>query len=110
MRQLQLQCAKCEAITPHNQPTPRHVMHALLSLFVLGLWIPVWIVVAVGSGKEAAACVTCNNTRLPTGPATIAQGMTEGATKASQRTGLIVIAAMLAVGGALVAASELGLL
>jgi hypothetical protein len=90
MRQLQLQCAKCDAVLPHNQQTPNHVVHALVSLFLVGLWIPIWIVIALGSGKEPAACVKCGNRRLPTGPATIA-APAQPATASSKRTNLIIL-------------------
>lgn len=93
MRQLQLQCAKCDALMPHNQPTPNHVLHALVSLFLLGLWIPVWILIAIGSGKEPASCVKCGNRRAPDGVATIDQP----AAPTSKRQLLIMGAVMAAI-------------
>jgi hypothetical protein len=101
MRQLQLQCAKCDAIQPHNQKTPRHVMHALLSLFVLGAWIPVWIFVAATAGNEPAVCVKCGNRRRPSGPATVYDP------KAGQPRGGVVLAVVASV---VVAAIAIGLI
>lgn len=72
IKQLNLQCAKCDAIVPHNQPTPNHVVHALVSLFLIGLWIPIWIIIAMTANKAEATCVKCGSRRLPTGAATTA--------------------------------------
>ncbi len=71
IKQLQLQCAVDNEITPHNQQTPNHVLHAILSLLVIGLWIPVWIVIAIGAGSEPATCVKCGNRRPVQGAAVI---------------------------------------
>lgn len=73
IRQLNLQCAVCNELTPHNQPTPNHVVHALVSLFMLGLWIPIWILIAATSSNEYAACAKCGNYRRPKGAATVSK-------------------------------------
>ena len=31
---------------------PNHVLHVLLSVFTLGLWVPVWILVCIFGGEE----------------------------------------------------------
>jgi hypothetical protein len=38
--------------------TPNHLLHLFLSLFTFGLWIPVWILVAVGTigGYRCTKC------------------------------------------------------
>lgn len=84
MRQLQLQCAVDNEVTPHNQPTPNHLVHALVSLFLLGLWIPVWIIVAVTSGNESATCVKCGNKRPPNGAAVVTPKVEVKATSSKQ--------------------------
>lgn len=109
MRQLQLQCGKCDAILPHNQATPNHVVHALVSLFVLGLWIPVWIVIAFGSGKAPATCIKCSNVRAPTGPATIAPPV-KPVEDMSPRAKAIIIGSVMAVIAWAVVANYLGYL
>lgn len=96
IRQLQLQCAKCDAVMPHNQPTPNHVVHAIVSVFLIGLWIPVWIFIALGSGKDVATCVKCGNRRLPSGLATISS---TDPPKADVR-GLLITVALVAIVGA----------
>lgn len=93
IRQLQLQCAKCDAVMPHNQKTPNHVLHAVVSLLVIGLWIPVWIAVAMG--KEPATCVKCGNQRKVDGPATLTQAY-EGVDNSTIRFGVAIAVAGLA--------------
>ena len=41
-------CTPCQANTLHKRPAPNHVLHLLITLFLCGLWIPVWIVLAIG--------------------------------------------------------------
>jgi hypothetical protein len=43
---------------PHNQETPNHVLHALLTLFTAGLYLPVWILIAMGKAPQPV-CVKC---------------------------------------------------
>lgn len=66
-RQLTLDCPSC-GLTPHNQQTPNHVVHGIVSVFLLGLWIPVWIMIALTAGNEPAQCVKCGNKRTIKGP------------------------------------------
>lgn len=56
--QMQLGCARCQAVTPHNVETANHALHLLLSVFTLGLWLLVWIFAVAGSGKTGT-CVRC---------------------------------------------------
>jgi hypothetical protein len=102
MRQLQLQCAKCDAIQPHNQPTPNHVVHALVSLFALGLWVPVWIIIAMGSGNAEATCVKCNNRRTPQGAATVSRGPAEYQKTSAVQIVWVIVVCLAAVFGLMV--------
>jgi len=34
-----------------GKPT-NHILHLLLSIFTLGLWIPVWIILAIVGGEK----------------------------------------------------------
>lgn len=61
VRQLQLRCEQCAAITTHTQKTPNHVLHLLLSIFTVGLWIIVWIIIAM-TNKDAR-CEPCGRMR-----------------------------------------------
>lgn len=64
MRQLQLQCVGiCAEVTPHNQPTPNHVLHLVLTVLTAGVWVIPWIALAAGDAK--ATCVRCGTARHP---------------------------------------------
>ena len=95
IRQIQLQCATCSAIQPHNQPMPNHIVHAIVSLFLLGLWIPVWIIIAIGSGKDPATCVKCGNRRAIDGAATVMA--TPAEVKATSKTQLVIMFGVMAL-------------
>jgi len=59
MDQSNRRCGTCKAATLHGKPSTNHLVHALVSLFVCGLWIPVWIMAAsTGDWK----CQTCGTT------------------------------------------------
>lgn len=61
IQQLQLRCAKCGGMTPHTQAKTNHILHLLLSLVTVGLWIIVWILIALSSG--GARCEQCGTNR-----------------------------------------------
>ena len=64
MRQIQLQCTGvCGELTPHNQATPNHILHLVLSVFTGGLWVVPWI--AIAASNPFANCVRCGNRRSP---------------------------------------------
>lgn len=71
-RQLQLHCAAptCNAVMPHTQDAPNHVLHGLVTLFTAGFWLPIWILVSIGGGG-LAVCSKCGNRRPPSGAATV---------------------------------------
>lgn len=52
-------CEHCGKIAPHTQHTPNHVLHLLLSIITVGLWIFVWLFVALVGGSKP----TCQNCR-----------------------------------------------
>ena len=41
------------------KPSPTHVLHLLLSLVTVGMWLPVWLVVAFAADKSPALCPRC---------------------------------------------------
>ena len=64
LRQLQLQCLGiCAQVTPHNQLTPNHVLHAVATLFTAGIWLIPWI--AISASNPRATCVRCGTSRHP---------------------------------------------
>lgn len=40
-----------QAVVVTGKPT-NHILHLLLSIFTLGLWIPVWIILAIVGGEK----------------------------------------------------------
>jgi hypothetical protein len=41
-----------------GRPSCNHVMHALLSVMTLGLWLPIWFIVAVSTGHRQRWLIT----------------------------------------------------
>ena len=41
----------------HVQEKPNHVLHLLLSVFTIGIWLPVWAL--VGFSRERPRCAVC---------------------------------------------------
>ncbi len=56
-RQSMRSCAGCGVPTLHVQQKPNHVLHMLLSVFTIGFWIPVWVLVSLFQGRPQ--CMTC---------------------------------------------------
>ncbi len=44
-------CARCGIQTMHMREEPNHVLHLLLSVFTIGIWLPVWVVVGFLGGR-----------------------------------------------------------
>jgi hypothetical protein len=59
--QTQLRCSLCERPTLHTRqaPTTNHVLHLLLTLVTLGIWLPIWFLVAAMSGAESRDAFRC---------------------------------------------------
>lgn len=51
-------CKNCQSETIHERPSTSHVLHLLLSVITVGLWIPVWILVALSNSNQGL-CLTC---------------------------------------------------
>lgn len=51
-------CRNCGTTRQHSQPSTSHVLHLLLSLITAGLWIPIWLLVALNNGSQAQ-CLVC---------------------------------------------------
>jgi len=51
-------CAHCQKNVMATGTTPNHVLHAILTLFMCGLWLPIWILVAIGKigGYRCTVC------------------------------------------------------
>lgn len=55
-------CAKCRKNTKHLRPSTSHVLHLILSLITVGLWVPVWILVAISNSTQGQ-CSDCGAKR-----------------------------------------------
>lgn len=56
-------CATCNQPRLFTRPATNHLIHALVSLFLLGLWIPVWILVTLGNNMGRWRCSQCGGTK-----------------------------------------------
>lgn len=56
-QQAQMHCRLCQRPTLHTKVTqePQHIIHFLISLFLCGCWIPIWIMLALQASSAAAA-------------------------------------------------------
>ena len=50
-------CARCGIQTMHFQQKPNHILHLLLTVFTVGIWLPVWAL--VGFLREKPQCGVC---------------------------------------------------
>lgn len=53
-------CPHCQKNTMAIGNTPNHLLHFILSIFTLGLWVFVWILVTIGmiGGYRCSQCGT----------------------------------------------------
>lgn len=51
-------CPSCEDYVLARSVGPNHLVHALVTLFLCGLWLPVWIVVCMVT-DDRARCTRC---------------------------------------------------
>lgn len=58
---LTLYCHRCSVESSHTQKTPNHVAHLLLSLLTAGIWVVVWVLVAMSSARPV--CSRCGEKR-----------------------------------------------
>jgi hypothetical protein len=40
---------------------PNHLVHAIVTLFLCGLWLPVWIICAIAAGEQPWRCTVCGS-------------------------------------------------
>ena len=53
-------CSNCQKQTVHIQKRINHILHLLLSVLCLGLWVIVWIFIAL-FGNRTPVCTICGN-------------------------------------------------
>lgn len=58
-------CKHCGKTTKHEMTVggTSHVFHLLMSIITLGLWIPVWILIAITNSGGAWYCSECGTKR-----------------------------------------------
>lgn len=52
-------CPNCKANRAHQKNACAHLVHALVTLFLCGLWIPVWIIAAIAAEMRSYRCTQC---------------------------------------------------
>lgn len=57
-------CPRCQCdVQTYTQAIagPNHVLHALLTFFLCGLWLPVWIIIALADSRRRSMvrCSRC---------------------------------------------------
>ena len=56
--QVMKKCSECGKPTLHIQPKTSHVFHLLLSLITDGIWVQVWLLIALNNSSQTT-CTTC---------------------------------------------------
>ncbi len=51
-------CKACKSKTMHVQPSTSHILHLLLSIITSGIWIVIWIIIAMNNSSKAQ-CTQC---------------------------------------------------
>lgn len=59
----QMECGFCHDLTRHerNVRHANHILHLLLTLLTLGVWAPIWILLALFPDKEPWHCSICGS-------------------------------------------------
>jgi hypothetical protein len=59
MKQASFHCAQCRQPRLFQQEQPNHVAHLLASVFLCGLWLPIWALIAAQAGNNPWRCAMC---------------------------------------------------
>ncbi len=59
VEQAQFFCVGCQQNRLFTRQGTNHIVHALVSLFLCGLWIPVWIIVTLNASTAPYFCSQC---------------------------------------------------
>lgn len=52
-------CRVCGDYKPFDVTKPNHILHLLITVFLFGMWLPVWILLALFGGHSN--CTTCGS-------------------------------------------------
>ncbi len=66
MGQLQItaECSYCRMTRLFTKAGPSHILHLLLSVFTVGLWLPVWLIIVVLGAFQPYRCTVCGKAKL----------------------------------------------
>jgi hypothetical protein len=53
-------CPHCDKRRLFRYKSVNHVLHAILTIFLCGLWAPVWVAIAI-AGNGSPLCTTCGS-------------------------------------------------
>lgn len=59
MEQKSFPCPQCNKPRLFTREKPNHILHLLLSLFLCGLWFPVWLIIALDADNKPFFCSAC---------------------------------------------------
>ncbi len=60
-KQLMQYCPYCERNSAHLQQKPSHLLHLFLSIITVGVWLVVWLLLALFAGKPV--CTVCGGNK-----------------------------------------------
>lgn len=61
MAQQSSYCPECDRMVLATREDPNHVLHLLISVFLCGLWLPVWMLIAWNQSQYAFQCPRCGS-------------------------------------------------
>lgn len=73
-------CDKCKRKTLHVGPSTSHVLHFFVSIFTMGMWVPIWLFLAVRN-EFSYECTECEKNLVSD---TIEQVWSDGVKPASK--------------------------
>jgi hypothetical protein len=59
LKQTQHFCDTCQQPRLFTKPGVNHLVHALVTLFLLGFWLPIWLMAGIRNGSKPYRCTTC---------------------------------------------------
>ena len=65
IQQASFYCLQCRQQRLFTRQGANHILHLIVSLFLCGLWIPVWILIAIADGNKAYFCSQCGYAGSP---------------------------------------------
>src|SRR5215213_8655634 len=65
IEQASFQCPQCQQQRLFTRQGTNHVIHLLVTLFLCGLWIPIWILIAIDAGNKPFFCSQCGYSGTP---------------------------------------------